>query len=192
MQIIETDLPGLLLIKPRVFADHRGSFSETFNARTFEDATGFAPGFVQDNESISREVNTIRGLHFQTPPNAQAKLVRVVQGRIRDVVVDIRQGSPTYLKSFAVELSADDPTQLYVPRGFLHGFRTLEPDTRVNYKVDAYYSGECDRSVRYDDPALACDWGLKGGEKVCLSQKDEAASVYAEFEGVFTYQGERA
>lgn len=191
MQIIRLDLPGLLLVKPKVFSDHRGSFSETFNARVFEESTGVSSAFVQDNESVSLEVNTIRGLHFQTPPHAQAKLVRVTRGRILDVVVDIRSGSPTYLKSMSVELSDDASDQLYVPKGFLHGFRTLEPHTRVNYKVDAYYNADCDRSVRFDDPALGCDWGLSGEEDVCLSDKDQNAPGFAEVDSRFTYEGDR-
>ncbi len=189
MQIKKLDLPGLLLLTPRVFEDSRGQFSETFNARTFKDATGLDIDFVQDNESFSRFANTIRGLHFQTPPHAQSKLFRVISGRVIDVAVDIRMGSPTFGQSVSLQLSGDRAEQVFVPKGFLHGFRTLEPDTRVAYKVDAFYSPDCDRSIQYNDPAIACDWGLSTGDEVHLSDKDQNARPFSDAEGIFTYEG---
>ncbi|PWE18954.1 dTDP-4-dehydrorhamnose 3,5-epimerase [Marinicauda salina] len=180
------DIPDVKVVAPARFSDERGFFSEAYNERSFA-AAGVDARFVQDNHSYSASVGTVRGLHFQSPPYAQAKLVRVAVGRIFDVAVDIRRGSPTFGHSVAVELSADTGNQLFIPAGFLHAFMTLEPDTHVLYKVDAFYSREHDGSVRFDDPDLAIDWPLPAEEAV-LSKKDAAAPSWAEFESPFQYE----
>ena len=164
---------GPLLVVPRRFGDHRGFFLETYSVRDFA-ALGIGEAFVQDNHSLSREVGTVRGLHFQLPPHAQAKLVRVLRGAVLDVAVDLRRGSPSYGQHVAVELSAANAHQLYVPAGFAHGFCTLEPDTEVAYKVSAFYAPECDRSLAWDDPDLALPWPVEPGAAQ-LSDKDRRA-----------------
>ena len=171
------DIAGLLLIEPKKFGDHRGFFSETFREDVLA-AAGFKGRFVQDNHSLSSEVGTLRGLHFQKPPRAQAKLVRVVRGGILDVVVDIRAGSPSFGRHLAVELSAENGRQLLVPEGFAHGFVTLEPDTEVIYKVTDYYAPESDSGILWNDPDLGIDWGL-AGEPV-LSGKDAVLAPFSE------------
>lgn len=183
MEIRRTKLPDVLHLVPRRFADTRGHFTETWNAERFRDL-GLSVDFVQDNQSHSTDAGTVRGLHYQSPPLAQAKLVRVVQGAILDVAVDIRRGSATYAKWVAVPLSSCAGNQLFVPAGFLHGFVTLVPDTVVVYKVDAHYAPECDGSVRFDDPTLAIDWGIDP-EKAVLSEKDAAAPEFADFHSPF-------
>lgn len=188
MEIEHLDLPGLMLVTPRVFEDSRGSFTEMFNEREFQRRTGVDFRVVQVNRSVSAQINTIRGLHVQMPPDAQAKLLRVERGRILDCVVDIRRGSPTYLGSVVIELSDEDDAQLFVPKGFLHGFRTMEPNTRVIYKVDAHYSPQTERSIRFDDGDLACDWQLEGGEELHLSDKDRDGMAFADLDNAFTYQ----
>jgi dTDP-4-dehydrorhamnose 3,5-epimerase len=150
-------LKDVILIKPARIGDARGWFSETFNARLYAEA-GIPDDFVQDNESRSEAMGTLRGLHFQLPPHAQAKLVRCTRGRILDVVVDIRHGSPTFGQHTRVELSAEKGEQLYVPTGFAHGFCTLEPDCEISYKVTAYYAPEFDRGLAFDDPSLGIEW----------------------------------
>ena len=186
MDITETAIPAVKRLSPRRFADARGFFAETWNAARMA-AAGLAVDFVQDNHSYSAAVGTVRGLHYQRPPHAQGKLVRVARGRIRDVAVDVRRGSPTYGRWVAEELSAENGAQLWVPRGFLHGFVTLEPDTEVLYKVDDYYAAECDGAVRFDDPVLAIDWGIDPAEAV-LSAKDAAAPFFKDFASPFVYE----
>lgn len=176
VNVIETRLSGVLRIVPRRFADSRGVFSETWNARELR-AAGASVDFVQDNQSFSAEAGTVRGLHFQTPPAAQAKLVRVAQGAVLDVAVDIRRGSPTYGRWVAEELSAENGAQLLIPAGFLHGFVTLQPETTVLYKVDAHYAPTCEGAVRFDDPDLAIDWGIDPARAI-LSEKDAAAPSF--------------
>jgi len=171
------------LVTPARFGDDRGFFSETYNVQRFKDA-GIEADFIQDNHSLSAQRGTVRGLHFQAPPFAQAKLVRALRGAVLDVAVDVRKGSPTYGKWVSVELSAKNGVQIFVPHGFLHGFITLEPDTEVAYKVDNYYSRECDGAVRWNDPALGIDWGITAAE-VVLSEKDAAAQSFAEFDSPF-------
>lgn len=178
MKITPQSIPDVLLIEPRRFGDARGFFSEVWK-RSALTAQGFAVDFVQDNHSLSREVGVLRGLHFQRPPTAQGKLVRVVRGRILDVAVDIRVGSPTYGQHVACELSAESWQQLWVPRGFAHGFLTLETDTEVLYKVDAEYDPATDGGIAWDDPALGIDWPLPPGGPV-LSDKDRKAPRLAE------------
>ncbi|NOT39671.1 MAG: dTDP-4-dehydrorhamnose 3,5-epimerase [Alphaproteobacteria bacterium] len=165
-------IPGLKLIAPRRFADARGYFAETWNRKTFR-AAGIDADFCQDNQSLSRAVGTVRGLHFQNPPHAQAKLVGVLAGRIFDVAVDLRTASPTFGKHAAVELSAANGAQLFVPAGFAHGFCTLEPDTVVAYKVDAHYAPEADAGIFWADDALGIAWPVTG-DKAQLSPKDAA------------------
>ena len=180
-------LDGVIEILPDKFGDDRGFFSETYNARTFADA-GIDLNFVQDNHSFSTEKGVLRGLHFQTPPFAQDKLVRVTRGSVFDVVVDIRQGSPTYAKWIGVEISAAKWNQVLVPKGFAHGFVTLEQDTEFLYKVSNFYSRDCDRSVRFDDPQIGIDWPVDASQ-VVLSEKDRAAGLLAETDTGFTYEG---
>lgn len=179
------DIPDVLELKPRKFGDDRGFFSETYNRERMREK-GIAIDWMQDNQSYSAEAFTLRGLHYQEPPFAQDKLVRVLRGRILDVAVDIRVGSPTFGRWVALELSASDFNQILVPVGFAHGFLTLEPDTEVFYKVSNPYSGQHDRSLRFDDPDFAVDWPL-GGRTPVLSAKDEAAPRFSEVESPFRY-----
>jgi dTDP-4-dehydrorhamnose 3,5-epimerase len=164
------DIPDVKIIRPKKFGDARGFFSETYNKQAFADA-GIALEFVQDNHSFSAPVGTIRGLHSQVAPFAQDKLVRVTRGRIWDVAVDIRKGSPTFGRWVAAEISAQDWNQILVPVGFLHGFCTLEPDTEVIYKVTALYSAKHEIGIRWNDPDLKIAWPI-GDDKVTLSDKD--------------------
>lgn len=186
MERCETAIPGVALLTPSRFADARGWFSETWSAERLAEA-GVSATFVQDNQSHSTAVGTVRGLHYQRPPFAQGKLVRVVRGRIRDVSVDVRRGSPTYGHWVAAELSAQNAAQLWMPRGFLHGFVTLEPDTDVLYKVDTPYDAASDGAVRFDDPDLAIDWGMDPGLAV-LSDKDARAPAFRDFDSPFCYE----
>lgn len=178
MKITPQSIPDVLLIEPKRFGDARGFFSEVWK-RSALAAAGFTADFVQDNHSLSREVGVVRGLHFQRPPTPQGKLVRVVRGRILDVAVDIREGSPTYGRHVAAELSAENWCQLWVPRGFAHGFMTLEPDTEVLYKVDGEYDPATDAGIAWDDPALAIEWPIPAGG-VILSDKDRTAPRLAD------------
>lgn len=186
MQIEETRLPGVVILTPRRFGDDRGFFAETWNRQTMA-GLGITTEFVQDNHSVSAEVNTVRGLHFQAPPHAQAKLVRCGKGALFDVAVDIRKGSPTYGQWVGVELSAENGRQVLVPVGFLHGFATRMPDTEICYKCSDYYAPECDGAVRFDDPDIGIDWGLSG--EAVLSGKDAAAPLLADFDSPFTWEG---
>jgi len=179
------DINDIFLMTPKIFADDRGFFIETFNARVFAEVTGLDVRFVQDNHSLSHDVGTVRGLHYQRPPHAQGKLVRCTQGKILDVVVDVRKNSPTYGQHVKAGLSADNALQLWIPPGFLHGFITLEPDTEVQYKVTDVYVPECDASVFWNDPELGIDWGI-GPDKAVLSEKDKAAPSFADFKTPFT------
>ncbi|WP_061932360.1 dTDP-4-dehydrorhamnose 3,5-epimerase [Aureimonas sp. AU22] len=189
LEIRKLDIPEVLEITPRKFGDDRGFFSETFNRSRLADG-GVDIDWMQDNQSYSAEPLTLRGLHYQEPPFAQDKLVRVLRGRVLDVAVDIRAGSPTFRHWVALELSADAFNQILVPAGFAHGFLTLEPNTEVFYKVSAPYSGEHDRSIRFDDPEIAIRWPLDGRRPV-LSAKDEAAPRLADIQTPFAY-GESA
>ena len=186
MQIEKTPLPGLLVLTPSRFSDSRGFFSESWNRKTLADH-GIDFDFVQDNHSMSHEVGTVRGLHFQSPPHAQDKLVRCGRGRLLDVAVDIRKGSPTYGDWVAVELSYENGKQLLIPAGFLHGFITLEPDTEIIYKCSDYYAPECDGAIRFDDPDIGIDWGISP-DKAILSEKDAAAPFLRDFDSPFTYE----
>jgi len=170
MNFIRTTIPDVVIIEPTVHGDHRGYFVETFRADKLEAFLGYKLNFGQDNESKSSK-GVLRGLHYQLPPHAQTKLVRVIQGRVLDVAVDIRKNSPTFGQYVAVELSANNKKQLLVPRGFAHGFVVLEDDTVFAYKVDNYYSPDCDRGIAFDDKYLNIDWILKV-EELKLSDKD--------------------
>lgn len=177
---------SVLLVKPKRFGDHRGWFSETFNREKMQ-AHGVDHDWCQDNQSMSSAVGTIRGLHFQAPPFAQAKLVRCPRGRLLDVAVDVRKESPTFGQWVSAELSAENGHQLYVPSGYAHGFVTLEPDTEIAYKVDAPYNATSDGGISWDDPALGIDWGLEGDPVV--SDKDRTLPTLAELDVVFPYDG---
>ncbi|MDE2597231.1 MAG: dTDP-4-dehydrorhamnose 3,5-epimerase [Sphingomonadales bacterium] len=175
------------IVHTRRFPDDRGWFSETWVDRKWRDF-GVDVSFVQDNHSYSKPVGTIRGIHFQNPPHAQAKLVRCTRGRIMDYAIDLRAGSPTYGQHVGAELSAENGDQLFIPVGFGHAFITLEPDCEVIYKVSDYYAPECDGGVRWDCPDIGIDWPL-GGNQPLLSPKDAALPVLADFVSGFAYDG---
>ena len=187
MQIEQTKLPGVVILTPKRFGDARGFFCESWSAARMADA-GLHFDFVQDNHSLSEAAGTVRGLHFQAPPFAQTKLVRCGRGALMDVAVDIRRGSPTYGQWVGVELSFENGKQLLVPRGFLHGFATLQPDTEVIYKCDNPYAPECDGAVRYDDPDIGIEWRIDPN-KAILSEKDAVAPLLRSFESPFVYEG---
>ncbi|MBP2294388.1 dTDP-4-dehydrorhamnose 3,5-epimerase [Azospirillum rugosum] len=170
MDVTALAIPDVKIIRPKKFGDHRGFFSETYSKKAFE-AAGLHYDFVQDNQSLSAEVGTVRGLHFQLPPFAQDKLVRVVRGAILDVAVDIRRGSPTFGQHVSAVISAEEWNQIFVPIGFAHGFCTLEPNTEVVYKVTNFYSAAHDRGLLWNDPDLGIDWPV-ATDKALLSDKD--------------------
>ena len=188
LDIRALDIPDVLELRPRKFGDDRGFFSETFHRERMREG-GITIDWMQDNQSYSAEPFTLRGLHYQEPPFAQAKLVRVLRGRILDVAVDIRNRSPTFGRWAALELSADAFNQILVPAGFAHGFLTLVPDTEVFYKVSAPYSAAHDRSIRFDDPDLAIRWPLEGRTPV-LSDKDAKAPRLSEVQSPFQFEGQ--
>ncbi|GJE56889.1 dTDP-4-dehydrorhamnose 3,5-epimerase [Methylobacterium thuringiense] len=183
MRVIETEIPAVKRVIPKRHGDERGWFSEVFRVDQLAEG-GITSAFVQDNQSFSAPAGTLRGLHFQTPPAAQAKLVRVLAGAILDVAVDIRHGSPTFGRYVAVRLDAETGEQLFVPHGFAHGFCTLEPNTMVAYKVDAYYSPANDRSIAWNDPDIGIDWPVSEAEAI-LSGKDKTAPRLASLEKLF-------
>ena len=185
MRILKTDIEGVYIIEPHLFEDERGYFFEAFSERKFAELTGIETRFVQDNESRSAK-GVVRGLHFQLPPHAQSKLVRVVRGKILDIAVDIRRGSPTFGHYVAVELSEYNHRQLFIPRGFAHGFSILEGDAIVEYKCDNYYAPESEGAIRWDDPTLAIDWHIAHSE-VIVSAKDKANSLFEACEALFDY-----
>jgi dTDP-4-dehydrorhamnose 3,5-epimerase len=181
MKIRRTEFRDLIVIESSVFADDRGSFQESFNEARFRVDTGLNISFVQDNESISK-ANVLRGLHLQLPPKGQAKLVRVSRGRALDVVVDLRRTEPTFGKHFKIELSAINAMQLFIPEGFAHGFLTLENETIFSYKCSNYYSKDLERSIRWNDPELAIDWGSLNP---LVSERDAHALNFNEFDSPF-------
>ena len=185
MRILKTDIEGVLIIEPQLFEDERGYFFEAFSEHKFAELTGIKTHFVQDNESRS-SVGVVRGLHFQLPPHAQSKLVRVVRGAILDVAVDIRRGSPTFGRYVAVELSEHNHRQLFIPRGFAHGFSVLEGDAIVEYKCDNYYAPEAEGAIRWDDPMLAIGWHTTNNEAI-VSAKDKLNPLFEECERLFDY-----
>lgn len=185
MQITPTDLADVVMLEPQRFGDHRGFFSESWNKSRLQAAGLHLPEFVQDNHSMSHDVGTLRGLHFQAPPHAQGKLVRCGRGRLFDVAVDIRKGSPTYGRWVGAELSFENGRQLWIPEGFLHGFVTREPDTEIIYKCTDHYAPDSDGAVRWDSCGI--DWDLNANP--VLSDKDAAAPLLADFDSPFTYEG---
>lgn len=176
MNIKQTEINDVLILEPKVFGDHRGWFTETYSKAKFQELA-IDIEFVQDNHSMSAQKGTLRGLHFQTNPKAQTKLLRCTKGRILDVAVDLRKGSSTYKHWVGVELSEDNKKQLLIPKGFAHGFLTLTDNVEVQYKVDEYYDPECDRSIRFDDPEIGVEWGI---ENPILSEKDLSAPLLEE------------
>lgn len=178
MNIEALSIPVVKLLSPKKFADNRGFFMETFRQDIFNEAIGETVEFVQDNHSFSKTIYTVRGLHYQSHPHAQGKLVRCTKGHVLDVAVDARPDSSTYGHHVKAILSAENARQLYIPAGFLHGFATLEPNTEVQYKCTDYYAPDCDGSVLWNDPDLAIDWGFPF-EKAILSDKDRNTKRFA-------------
>jgi len=186
MKLIETPIADLFIVEPSVFKDSRGYFFESYNAEKFL-SLGLNVQFLQDNESCS-DFGVIRGLHFQLAPFAQTKLVRVVQGKILDVAVDIRKNSPTYGKHFTCVLSEENKQMLYIPKGFAHGFSVLSPKAIVNYKCDCIYNANAERGIRYNDPNLNIDWNLTNLEPI-VSAKDNVLPLFVDIETNFVYGG---
>ena len=184
MEIIKTGIEGLLILEPRIFQDARGYFFESFSQREFEEKVG-PVHFVQDNESMST-YGVMRGLHFQRPPYTQTKLVRCVSGRVLDVAVDIRQGSPTYGQHVAVELTAENHRQFFIPKGFAHGFAVLSETAVFQYKCDEFYHPEADAGISILDDSLGIDWRIPT-DKAILSDKDTRHGTLADFQSPFTY-----
>ena len=186
MNVIKTEIEGVLIVEPKVFGDARGYFFESFNERTFREQCGIDVHFVQDNESKScRDV--VRGLHFQRPPYAQSKLVRVVEGEVLDVAVDLRRGSPTYGHHVAVRLSADSHRQFFLPKGMAHGFSVLSETAVFQYKCDTFYDPASEDAIAWDDPQLAIDWQL-GGREPILSEKDRHHACLRDFVTPFVFE----
>lgn len=185
MKLIPTDIKDVVIIEPDVFGDNRGYFFESFSQRRFETLLGRSIDFVQDNESCSKE-GVIRGLHYQRAPHAQSKLVRVTQGAVLDIAVDIRLGSPTYGNYVAVELSAENHRQLFIPRGFAHGFVVLRGDAVLQYKCDDYYAPECEGTILWNDPTIAVDWQIDPA-KVIISQRDSEGKSFDPTKEIFDY-----
>jgi dTDP-4-dehydrorhamnose 3,5-epimerase len=183
MQVIETEIPEVKVLLPKRFKDARGFFSETYNRDTFR-KLGIDAEFVQDNHSLSVEKGVVRGLHYQLPPMAQHKLVRVTRGAILDIAVDIRRASPTFGQHVAVKLSAEEWNQIFVPIGFAHGFATLEPNTEVVYKVSDYYSPAHERGIRWNDPDLKIHWGIEEAAAI-LSERDRKHPSFKDASEIF-------
>ena len=183
MRVVSTAIPDIKIIVPERHTDHRGFFSETWNRQTF-DAAGIPHAFVQDNHSLSVAKGTLRGLHFQLPPYAQHKLIRVVRGAIMDVAVDLRRGSPTFGKHVAVRISAEEWNQVFVPVGFAHGYCTLEPDTEIIYKVSCRYAPEYERGLLWNDPTLGIDWPVSADD-AAMTDRDRRLPPLAELTDVF-------
>jgi len=184
MAFRETGLPGLLVFEPRVFEDSRGYFFEAYNEKTFSEA-GINASFVQDNESSSA-FGVIRGLHYQLNPHAQAKLIRVVEGRVLDVALDIRKNSPSFGKHFAIELNSENRKQLYIPEGFAHGFSVLSKHAVVLYKCNGYYNREAEGGIRFDDASLGIDWRIPAADAI-ISEKDRELPLFAACRNNFEY-----
>ncbi len=185
MRFIKADIPDIRIIEPIIFSDDRGYFEETYRKDMLEEAIGYSIDFVQDNESKS-SYGVLRGLHFQLPPFAQSKLVRVIKGKILDVAVDIRKGSPTFGKYVSVELSEENKRMVFIPRGFAHGFVVLSDEAIFSYKVDNYYSKENDSGIAYNDPALGIDWQLDS-DSLKLSEKDKMQQLLSDADRLFEY-----
>lgn len=183
MKLIQTEIDGVFEIEPKVFGDNRGWFYEAYSKEEFA-RLGINADFVQDNRSFSEKKGTLRGLHCQTEPRAQAKLVSCTRGAILDVAVDIRRGSPTFMKWISVELTAENKKMLYIPKGCLHGFTALTDNVELSYKVDDFYSPENDRSIRFDDPEIGVEWGV---DFPILSEKDKNAPLLADSDVKFNF-----
>jgi dTDP-4-dehydrorhamnose 3,5-epimerase len=187
VEIRSLNIAEVKLVVPKIHHDVRGFLSETYSRRVFDQA-GIVADFVQDNHSLSAETGTVRGLHFQAPPTAQGKLVRVIQGAVYDVAVDIRVGSPTFGQHVGAILSAENWAQMWIPAGFAHGFCTLEPNTAVIYKVTDYYAPECDRGLKWNDAALGIKWPVDH-DKAILSDKDRSQPALDEMAPAFFFEG---
>jgi dTDP-4-dehydrorhamnose 3,5-epimerase len=181
MQVVKTDIEGLFILEPKIFGDHRGYFLESFNEKLFSEVVGKKIMFVQDNESLSSR-NVVRGLHFQNPPFAQGKLVRVVKGSVLDVAVDLRKKSSTFGKVFTIELSETNKRQFWIPEGFAHGFATLEDNTIFQYKCTSYYSPENEGTIKWDDEKLGIDWKIN---EPIVSDKDKKGLPFDGFNSPF-------
>jgi dTDP-4-dehydrorhamnose 3,5-epimerase len=186
MKIKKTSIEGLVIVEPEIFRDGRGYFYESYNARDFETATGVKVEFVQDNQAFSR-YGVLRGLHFQLPPHDQAKLVSVVRGRVLDVAVDLRKGSPTYGRYEAVELSGDNHLRLFIPRGFAHGYLVLSRTALFQYKCDGFYAPKAEGGLAWDDPDIGIKWPL-APEELMLSPKDLRHGLLKDFDSPFIYR----
>lgn len=184
MSIIKTELDGVLILEPKVFGDHRGYFFESYNKERFAQETGMEIDWVQDNESKS-SYGVLRGLHFQKGPHAQSKLVRVVKGKVLDVAVDIRKGSPTFGKYVAVELTEDNHRQVFIPRGFAHGFVVLSKEVIFQYKCDNLYAPQSEGAIAWDDPEIGIDWGIPA-QDIILSEKDKHHPKLSEAQDLFS------
>ncbi|MDF2534515.1 MAG: dTDP-4-dehydrorhamnose 3,5-epimerase [Bacillales bacterium] len=184
MNFIETNLPGVFVVEPKVFGDHRGWFMETYSIKYFKEA-GIDIDFVQDNQSFSATKGTLRGLHFQLNPKTQTKLVRCTRGSLFDVVVDIREGSPTYGQWLGIELTAENKKQLLIPKGFAHGFMSLTDNVEIQYKCDELYAPECDGGILWNDPDIGIEWPIN--IKPILSEKDESAPLLKDVKTNFVY-----
>lgn len=183
MEIIKTEIEGLLLLKPKVFTDSRGYFYESYSKREFDEAVGYPVEFVQDNQSKS-SYGVVRGLHFQLPPFTQSKLVRCIKGTVLDVAVDLRKGSPTFGRHLAVELSEENKMQFFIPKGFAHGFSVLSPEAVFQYKCDNYYAPHADGGISLFDDSLGIDWSIAPADRI-LSDKDRKHPLLSEIESPF-------
>ena len=184
MEVIKTDIEGVVIIEPRIFKDARGYFFESFSAKEFQEKV-CQTTFVQDNESFS-SYGVVRGLHFQKPPYTQSKLVRVIKGAVLDVAVDLRKGSPTYGKHVAVELTGENHRQLFIPKGFAHGFSVLSDEVRFQYKCDNFYAPQSEGGIAWNDPALQIDWRIPA-DKILLSEKDTKHPLLEDYNTDFVY-----
>lgn len=187
MPVVRTDVEGVYILEPKIFGDERGYFFESFSERRFREETGLDVRFVQDNESKSR-YGVLRGLHFQRPPYAQSKLVRVISGRVLDVAVDIRTGSPTFGRHVSVELTGENHRQFFLPKGMAHGFVVLSDEAVFQYKCDEYYHPESEGAVAWDDPELGIAWPIPAGD-VILSEKDRHHPFMKDLESIFMFKG---
>ena len=184
MEVIKTDIEGVVIIEPRIFKDARGYFFESFSAKEFQEKV-CQTTFVQDNESYSN-YGVVRGLHFQKPPYTQSKLVRVIKGAVLDVAVDLRKGSPTYGKHVAVELTGENHRQLFIPKGFAHGFSVLSDEVLFQYKCDNFYAPQSEGGIAWNDPALQIDWRIPA-DKILLSEKDTKHPLLEDYNSDFVY-----
>jgi dTDP-4-dehydrorhamnose reductase/dTDP-4-dehydrorhamnose 3,5-epimerase len=184
MKLTKTKITDVLIIEPKVFGDHRGWFTESYSKEKYI-SLGINADFIQDNHSFTAKKGTIRGLHFQIEPKSQSKLIRCIRGKIYDVAVDIRKGSPTYLKWTGNVISEEEKNQIFIPKGFAHGFLSLTDDVEIEYKVDEYYSPDCDRSIRFDDPTFGIEWGISDP---VLSEKDMKAPFIKDSDTHFIYK----